>query len=74
MILSNMDLSYLGIYSIWMNDLGESAQLPLLGLPRLTVARSQPKFSYIRWYDGPRAALLGASHRGLLQEAISAKV
>lgn len=24
MIMSNMDLSYLGIYSIWMNDLGKS--------------------------------------------------
>lgn len=34
MIMSNMDLSYLGIYSIWTNDLGMLSKLyePIKGL------------------------------------------
>lgn len=33
MIMSNMDLSYLGIYSIWKNDLGMSP-IPYIEDPR----------------------------------------
>jgi hypothetical protein len=74
MVMSNMDLSYLGIFSIWKNDLGEDTNPYRNGSKALTDSRAKPNCQVSCRNDGSRDVAVGAGYRLVLQEAILTQV